>query len=144
MEEAKKSRLKIFLWDQLVRPVYLLLNIHQLQALLIAILILNIAVWKNFVVFWVLAIALLVIFTYQIFKYYQSGEFIYNYRKYKSDKGKYSDYRKLTKILKKEKLTTADVESNQWCNRCEEFFDKNHECFKKDKEVKEDDGKKER
>lgn len=103
MEEIKKARFKIFLWDQFILPVYLLLNIHQLQALLLALLILNFIIWKNILFFWFLVITLGIIFIYQTIKYYKSGEFVYNYRKYKSEKGEYKDYRKLTKILKKEK-----------------------------------------
>ena len=102
MKEAEKYRFKIFLWDQFVRPFYLLLNIHQLQALLLALLILNFVTWQNIPTFWVLSISLLIIFIYQIYKYYQSGEFIHNYRKYKSERGEYRDFRKLTKVLKEE------------------------------------------
>lgn len=107
MEEAKSARLKIFLWDQLVRPVLLLLNIHQLQLLLLALLFLNLAVWKDVLAFFILLVLLAIIFFYEIYKYYKSGEFIHNYRKYKSDKGQYSDYRKLTKELKQEKQPLA-------------------------------------
>ena len=110
MEEAKSYRLKIFFWDQLIRPLQLLLNIHQLQAILLALLILNFVVWKSIISFWILAIALGIIFIYQIVQYYKSGEFIYNYRKYKSEKGKYHDYRKVTKVLKKEEKGLGKAE----------------------------------
>lgn len=102
MEPAQKSRFKIFLWDQFIRPIYLLLNVHQLQALLLALLMINFVVWKNIYAFWVLSISLILIFFYQIYKYYKSGEFIHHYRDYKSERGKYKDYRKLTKELKRE------------------------------------------
>ena len=103
MEEPQKSRFKIFLWDQFIRPFYLLLNLFQLQALLLACFILNLLIWKNVTLFWIVILLLGTIFIYQNIKYYQSGEFIHNYRKFKSERGEYKDYRKLTKILKKEK-----------------------------------------
>lgn len=103
MEEAKSARMKIFLWDQFVRPIRLLFNIHILQALLLALLILNIVVWRNMWAFAFLVISLGIIFFVQIFEYYKSGEFMHNYRKYKSERGEYGDYRKLTKVLKKSK-----------------------------------------
>ena len=169
MEQAKTVRLKIFLWDQLIRPVYLLLNIHQLQALLLALLILNFVVWKSIWGFWVLSLLLAVIFIYQITQYYKSGEFMHNYRKYKSDKGEYADYRKATKILKKDEVgkalerTTkriseqnpdwqADEINTGYCKDCgKELYIENGgnwtcDCQDKkdDKEVKEDDGEEER
>lgn len=103
MKEAKKTRFRIFLWDQFILPFYLLLNLYQLQALLIALIISNFVVWKNVTFFWVLVLSLGIIFIYQIIKYYKSGEFMHNYRKYKSERGEYKDYRKVAKILKKEK-----------------------------------------
>jgi hypothetical protein len=96
----QNERFKIFLWDQFIRPIYLLLNIHQAQAILLALLILNFLIWKSITAFWILFFALGTIFAYQIYKYYKSGEFIHNYRKYKSEKGKYGDYRKFVKKLK--------------------------------------------
>lgn len=103
MEEGKKTRFKIFLWDQFILPFYLLLNLYQLQALLIALIILNSLIWQNILAFYVLVISLGIVFLYQIVKYYKSGEFMHNYRKYKSEKGEYGDYRKAIKTFKKEK-----------------------------------------
>lgn len=137
MEESKKSRLKIFLWDQFIRPIYLLGTIHQLQSLLLALLILNFITWKSIIFFWILVILLAIIFIYQMVKYYQSGEFIANYRKFKSERGEYSDYRKLTKVLKKEKerhkqeIIIEDVKGDvKTENRIEENTDYCEKCGK--------------
>jgi len=140
MEEAKKSRLKIFLWDQLVRPIYLLLNLYQLQAILIALIIVNFVVWKSVWAFYIMAALLAVVFVYQIVKYYQSGEFIHNYRKYKSDRGEYTDFRKLAKTLKKEKLPRRTREEMNIEKRAIEAKNEQVNSNKEENEMKEDNG----
>lgn len=97
MEEAKKYRIKAFLWDQFVRPVYVLMNVQQLKGILLALLILSITLLDSKNLFWVTSIILVFIFSYEIYKYYKSGEFMHNYRKYK-----YTDYKRATKAFKRE------------------------------------------
>ena len=96
MDEAKKYKIKAFLWDQLVRPIRLLLNIHQLKALLIALTILSVVVFKSTKLFFGVIIPLAIIFGYELYQYYKSGEYIHNYRTYK-----YPEYKKFTKVMKR-------------------------------------------
>lgn len=145
MEQAKTTRFKIFMWDQFIRPLYLLLNIHQLQALLLALLILNFVTWKSILAFWILTISLAVIFLAQIIQYYKSGEFMHNYRKYKSDVGQYKDYRKTTKILKNSKKAKEEKVQEAVDDLNDEYEDltKNineNELSEEKEDVKEENG----
>ena len=97
MNEATKYRMKAFLWDQFVRPVYIILNLHQLKGILLALLILSIIIFKSNALFLFTSSTLVIIFSYEIYKYYKSGEFMKNYRHYK-----YKDYKKATKAFKQE------------------------------------------
>ena len=113
MGEARKYRIKAFLWDQFVLPVYLLLNMQQLKGILLASLILSITVFNSQGIFWVTSALLVFIFSYEIYRYYKSGEFMHNYRKYK-----YTDYKKATKAFKRE--TKKDLNTLNNLNNNEE------------------------
>ena len=105
MDEAEKYKIKAFMWDQFVRPTFLLFNLHQVKAILLALTIFSVAM-KWDISFWVAVIPLSFIFILEIIRYYKSGEYLYNYRKYK-----YSDYKKATKVFKRkerEKINNDD------------------------------------
>jgi hypothetical protein len=96
MERQDKYKVKMFLWDQLVRPFHMFINVHQLKPIILALIIANFVIFKIFILFWGLVILLGIIFIYEIYKYWKSGEFIHNYRKFK-----YPEYRKAIKTLKR-------------------------------------------
>jgi len=98
MGEPNNYKIKIFLWDQFIRPIYILINLYNLQAIILAMIIINFITYKSLVAFWILIILALIISLFDIVKYWKSGEFIYNYRSYK-----YPGYRKIIKELKKSK-----------------------------------------
>ena len=91
-------RLRVFLWDQFIRPFYSLVSIHQIKALLLALIIVNFFSFKSSGIFWFGIIALGIIFTHEIIKYWKSGEYMSNYREYK-----YPDYKRTIKQIKKQK-----------------------------------------
>lgn len=97
MENGKLLRFKIFLWDQFIRPIYALSNINIIKITLLVLLFVFIIVNAPIGSVYIVGVMLLVIFIYEIIKYYKSGEFIGNYRKYK-----YPEYKRATKIFKKE------------------------------------------
>lgn len=103
MEESKKARLKIFLWDLFIRPIVVFVNIHQIKAILISIIFILIIIFKQDKIPLILLGILTIIYIYELFKYYKSGEFMYQYRAYKSGKNRYGDYRKVMKQIRKEK-----------------------------------------
>ena len=100
MKEARRYRIKAFLWDQLIRPIHIMGSSSILKIFLLVFLFVAIIIQLNIIVVYTIGLILLLIFFYEIYKYYQSGEFMHNYRKYK-----YPDYKKATKVFKKEAKT---------------------------------------
>ena len=96
-KEANKYRIKAFLWDQLIRPLYALASTSIVKAALLVFLIVSIIVELSPIIVYTTGAVLLIIFVYDIYKYWKSGEFMYNYRKYK-----FPDYKKATKAFKRE------------------------------------------
>lgn len=99
MDSSFKFRLKVFLWDQFILPFYLIFTMEQLRSIFIAILIVNFVTLKSFIIF--ISSTCFILFTsiLDVFKYWKSGEFMHNYRKYK-----YGDYRKVAKEFKKQEI----------------------------------------
>lgn len=102
--ELKDYRLRIFLWDQLIRPIKKIANRNIFQSFLIALIIINFISFKSLYIFWISIILVAFISIMDIIKYYKSGEYIKNYRK-----EKYPEYRKTIKKLKKEKTMVENV-----------------------------------
>lgn len=96
MREEDKIRLKIFFWDQFVRPLYVFQSLSFLKILLLVLLFFGIAVNFPILIIFIIGSLLGIIFAYELHKYYKSGEFIYNYRKFN-----YKDYKKDVAKLKK-------------------------------------------
>jgi hypothetical protein len=96
-KEARRYRIKAFLWDQLIRPLYALASTSILKAVLLVFLIVSIIVELSPIIVYPVGVLLLVIYVYDIYKYWKSGEFMHNYRKYK-----FPDYKKATKAFKRE------------------------------------------
>lgn len=97
MKEAEQYRIKAFLWDQLVRPMYAIASASILKIFLLVFLFVAIIIKLHAIFVYITGAMLLVIFIYDICKYYKSGEFMYNYRKFK-----FPEYRKAVKSFKKE------------------------------------------
>jgi len=96
--DENKFKLKIFLWDQFIRPLKKLINRHTLQSCLIALVMINFISIKSRSFFW---IALLIVFCISVIdaiQYWKSGEYISHYRK-----EKYPEYKKIIKEVKKKK-----------------------------------------
>ena len=92
-----KFRLKVFLWDQFVRPAYAFFNLPHLNVILIALLIVNFVIIKSVPFFWILIVIWAGIVGYEVRQYWKSGEYMHNYRKHN-----YPGYRKSIKQIKKE------------------------------------------
>lgn len=107
MEEAKKHRIKAFLWDQFVRPFYALANTGVLKIGLLAFLFVAIVIQLHPAWVYVAGVLLILVFIYELVQYYKSGEFMHNYRKYK-----YPDYKKATKAFKKEETKSLNTLNN--------------------------------
>lgn len=97
-EEANKTRFRIFMWDQTIgyflRYIW---NLEILKAVLFILLSFLIFLDVRLRYIFLILLCLAVIAVYEIIKYYKSGEFMHNYRKYK-----YPDYKRATKIFKRE------------------------------------------
>lgn len=91
-------KVKIFLWDQLIRPVKKLINRHSLQSVMIALVIVNFIAFKSEIIFWVSIATILLISVIDVKDYWRSGEYMSHYRQ-----EKYPEYRKTIKELKKPK-----------------------------------------
>lgn len=102
MDEEKKYKIKAFLWDQIVRPIYSFFNLSQLSSLILAILILNFITIKSLIVFIVLIVLLIIFSIIDIIGYYKSGKFMDNYRKYK-----YPEYKAVIKKIRQERKNKA-------------------------------------
>jgi len=98
MNTENKYKIKAFLWDQFVRPISMLFNSNFLKFFLVIFMAYLIITKRNIILFFISAIILLITILFDIVKYYRSGEFIYNYRKYK-----YPQYRDYIKEVKKNK-----------------------------------------
>lgn len=98
MTNQKLMRVRIFLWDQLVRPLYLIFSTHQLKPILLSLMIINFIIFKSSTSFFVLSFLLAIIFSYELYNYWKSGEFMKNYREYK-----YPEYREAIKKIKESK-----------------------------------------
>lgn len=100
----RKYKLKAFLWDQFILPLYSIFKLEQLMAIIIAVLVLNFISFKSSILFLISSILLIAMSIFDIVKYYKSGEFLKNYREHK-----YPEYRKAIKDIrrkrKQEKIT---------------------------------------
>ena len=105
--DENKYKLKIFLWDQFIRPVNNLINRHTLQSLLISLIMVNFISLKSIPFFWIASIIVLYISVVDAIKYWESGEFMSHYRK-----EKYPEYRKALKEVKKKKQIDRHLEKS--------------------------------
>lgn len=96
--EKQDYKLKIFLWDQFIRPLKKLVSRHTLQSVLIALVILNFVTFNFIAFFWASITIILIISIIDIREYWKSGKYISHYRQ-----EKYPDYRKVIKEIKKKK-----------------------------------------
>lgn len=103
MNEQEKFRIKVFFWDQLIRPIKSLLYIDQINALLVAALIVNLLFIRKAWLSLLIASMLLTFSIINLVKYYRSGEYIGNYRK-----ERYSKFKQAIKEIKKEKSGGED------------------------------------
>lgn len=107
MNEAERHRLKAFLWDQFIRPLYALANTSVLKIILLVFIFVGIIIQLHAIFVYIAGVLLLGVFFYDIYKYYKSGQFMHNYRKYK-----YPEYKKATKAFKKEKTKSLNTLNN--------------------------------
>lgn len=105
MEDVK---LKLFLWDQFVRPFHAITEMWFLK-IIASVLIFLALVTKHYFVTLVLLIILILMLLLETLKYYKSGEYIKHYRDFKSEQGKYSDYKKIVKEFKKGKTIDEEL-----------------------------------
>lgn len=92
MNPETKYNIKAFAWDQLIRPIT---NSEFLRLVFLIMIFVSIIIFKSTSLFFIFIILTLIVSIYDLIKYYQSGEYKDNYRKYK-----YPDYRKAMKELK--------------------------------------------
>ena len=90
------NKLRIFLWDQFIRPLKRLANRHTLQSALIALVMINFVTFNSEPFFWASLSVILLISMIDIRDYWRSGKYIGHYRK-----EKYPDYRKAIKEAKR-------------------------------------------
>ncbi|MEK6878160.1 MAG: hypothetical protein AABY22_01055 [Nanoarchaeota archaeon] len=108
MKNENKYLLKAFLWDQFIRPFYAFLNINALIFIFLIILAYSILILKSKLLFIISLLIILVAIILDTIKYYKSGEFMYNYRKYK-----YPGYRNYIKNKPKGLNTLNNLNSNE-------------------------------
>lgn len=89
-------KIKIFLWDQFIRPLKKLLNRHIIQSTLIGLIFVNFFTFNSIYFFLISLTFVLLISILDIVHYWKSGKYIYNYRK-----EKYPSYRKHIKEFQK-------------------------------------------
>lgn len=99
MKPETKYNLKAFMWDQLIRPV---MNSNFLRLVFLIMIFVSIVVFKSVNLFFVFIVLTLLISIYELVKYYKSGEYKDNYRKFK-----YPDYRKTMKEIRQAKKTPS-------------------------------------
>ena len=104
MDEAKKYRLKAFVWDQFIRPFKLVFNMYQLQILLLVVVVISVILKLNGL-FWFSMILTFILVFYDLYKYYKSGKFMENYRN-----EKYPDYRKAIKAKRRAEKINSHIE----------------------------------
>ncbi len=112
MEETNQinpTRVRIFLWDQFIRPFYTLTNMSSIT--IIVFILLGISIFMDkIIITWILFIILLIITILGLIRYYKSGEYMHHFRTYKSEKGQYSDYRKVIKEFKRGEKALQEIE----------------------------------
>lgn len=101
MKPETKYNIKAFLWDQIVRPIRIVFNANFMRLLFLAMIFISIIILKSTVMFVIFLISTLITYVYELIKYYKSGEYKANYRKYR-----YPDYKKAIKEMKKSKNQT--------------------------------------
>ena len=121
MEEVNKFRIKAFLWDLFILPIYSFFTTEQLRSIMIAILIINIFIFKSAIIFYIFIILVIITATLDLIRYYKSGEFIHNYRKYK-----YGDWKK---AIKEKVFLINDDEYLCFFNNFETIFADLKACF---------------
>jgi len=92
----RSYKLKMFLWDQFLRPFNSLTELHQLKSVLLALTIVDILIIRSLLLLWIFISCFALIIIFDIYKYWKSGEYVYNYRKYK-----YPMYKKAINEIKK-------------------------------------------
>lgn len=95
--QSKSVRFKIFLWDQFIRPVYTLFDLDFIKTLLTALIVILLIIGSPIDYVIITAVGLFILSLVGLIRYYKSGDFVANYRKYK-----YPKYKKATKVFKKE------------------------------------------
>jgi hypothetical protein len=98
MDPEKKYKIKAFLWDLFIRPIYTLFDLSQINSIVVGFLIFNVLVLKSELLYWILAVLLIIFLIIDLVKYYKSGKYVDNLRKHK-----YPEYRAAIKKVRAEK-----------------------------------------
>jgi len=106
MNPEMKFTIKAFLWDQIVRPVYFFFNLNTIGLFSVAMTFSSMIIFDSVLLALAFFILSIVLYIYEIVKYYQSGEFKSNYRKFH-----YGDYKAKVKEIKRagKKLPSPSV-----------------------------------